>query len=920
MTTPMTPPWPDEARYLQMGDVVVDLWQRRLRVEGVEEEIPQRVFDLLVLFMAEPGVLHSRTALFERLWPKTIVEDANLTQNIWLLRRALGEPRKHWVRTVSKGGYCFEPPTPVQVIEATELAPAIPAVGPGAPGDAARPHRRARLAGALLLVAVLLAGAAWWWRAPDEGQALPPPAPERVAVALIEVNDAGGDTRWPAVLLHQWLEWKLDGLPEVSLLTEADLATGTDATPPVVVFLSAGPVADDPGRLRLQARFEEDGRIQRLEAEGEASGVPGMAQALSEQLMGRLVPARRASWPPLQLDAGSAKEYAAGIAAYRKRDWMRAAPILRDVTRRSPRFGLAHLQLARALSHLSDQRGARMHIRLARELLQPAPVEVLVALDAQVLATQPERAADAAVSLARLARQYPSKPEFILQQSAMEFAARPQRALATLQSHDWTAEPLEIRLRHHLQLASVHRALGDLERARTEAATAAAQASAAGANWEMEHALALVEGGRTAVAQSRNDAAVAAFRQAADLFSKAGNQTGTLYARFMASNASGARASEMDVLLAKARAGGNRRLEMEILLREAARHHTLGEMDAYRRRMREVVASAEAAGDRLRRDQFELLLLAEDILAVDLANARQRLGRLQDANLEGRPGLYVVQMDVDMRVLDGDLGGAMNALERATRAVAPTPGVPGAEALLAQLACTRAAIELELGRLPEARQSWTTCASSSEIGAQTWALIGRSETEWLAGDTDQARALRDRAAAAVEAGPGGPDGWSRQLSLAGLYLRSGEGETAAKIAQGVLERVRGTGYRLREAHATLVLAEAAALRGDWPGARQHADEVRALLPQTGWPLRWRADLLDAMAAAAFGERDAAASIAARLHADASAKGDVLALLALHARLPGLEPSDCTRAHREALVARSGLRGASHDPFTAAARP
>ena len=110
MTQPNGTPWPVDATRLQVGDLLVDLRYRRINGPEQEVELPQRVFDLLLAFLAEPGVLHTRASLFERVWPGVVVEDANLSQSIWMLRKALGPERRDWIRTVPGSGYVFEPP------------------------------------------------------------------------------------------------------------------------------------------------------------------------------------------------------------------------------------------------------------------------------------------------------------------------------------------------------------------------------------------------------------------------------------------------------------------------------------------------------------------------------------------------------------------------------------------------------------------------------------------------------------------------------------------------------------------------------------------------------------------------------------------------------------------------------------------
>ena len=116
MSDPTQHRWPAGTRRLQVHDVQIDLRYRRVIRPDQEAELPQRMFELLLVFLAEPQVLHSRADLFARVWPGVIVEDANLSQSIWMLRKALGESRKHWIRTVAKSGYVFEPPGPVEAV------------------------------------------------------------------------------------------------------------------------------------------------------------------------------------------------------------------------------------------------------------------------------------------------------------------------------------------------------------------------------------------------------------------------------------------------------------------------------------------------------------------------------------------------------------------------------------------------------------------------------------------------------------------------------------------------------------------------------------------------------------------------------------------------------------------------------------
>jgi Tol biopolymer transport system component/DNA-binding winged helix-turn-helix (wHTH) protein len=66
-----------------------------------------KTFDLLVLLVQSPGRAFSKQELMNALWPDTFVEEANLSFQISVLRKALGEDGAGWVETVPKHGYRF---------------------------------------------------------------------------------------------------------------------------------------------------------------------------------------------------------------------------------------------------------------------------------------------------------------------------------------------------------------------------------------------------------------------------------------------------------------------------------------------------------------------------------------------------------------------------------------------------------------------------------------------------------------------------------------------------------------------------------------------------------------------------------------------------------------------------------------------
>lgn len=65
-----------------------------------------KAFDTLVLLVRNSGHLLEKDELIRTLWPDSFVEEGNLSNNIFVLRRALGEDARY-IETIPKRGYRF---------------------------------------------------------------------------------------------------------------------------------------------------------------------------------------------------------------------------------------------------------------------------------------------------------------------------------------------------------------------------------------------------------------------------------------------------------------------------------------------------------------------------------------------------------------------------------------------------------------------------------------------------------------------------------------------------------------------------------------------------------------------------------------------------------------------------------------------
>jgi DNA-binding winged helix-turn-helix (wHTH) protein len=91
------------------GPFVLDGGTRELRRGDERIHLTPKAFDLLSALLQQRPKAVSKSALYERLWPDTFVDEANLSILIGEIRGALGDSAKKpaFIRTVHGFGYAF---------------------------------------------------------------------------------------------------------------------------------------------------------------------------------------------------------------------------------------------------------------------------------------------------------------------------------------------------------------------------------------------------------------------------------------------------------------------------------------------------------------------------------------------------------------------------------------------------------------------------------------------------------------------------------------------------------------------------------------------------------------------------------------------------------------------------------------------
>jgi len=93
----------------EFAGFTVDVIRRRLLSSGTALPLTPKSFDTLLMLVRRQGKTVSKTELMDSVWAETAVEENNLTQQISILRRILGErPNDHrFIVTVPGKGYSF---------------------------------------------------------------------------------------------------------------------------------------------------------------------------------------------------------------------------------------------------------------------------------------------------------------------------------------------------------------------------------------------------------------------------------------------------------------------------------------------------------------------------------------------------------------------------------------------------------------------------------------------------------------------------------------------------------------------------------------------------------------------------------------------------------------------------------------------
>jgi DNA-binding winged helix-turn-helix (wHTH) protein/tetratricopeptide (TPR) repeat protein len=792
MTVALSPP--AEKRLYRFDEFLVDPMRRVLLRDDEAVQVTPKALSLLLVLLESHGEVVAKDALIRRVWASAYVSDANLTQNVSSLRKALGERagERRYVVTVPGQGYCFaapvevieEPPAAAAVLRALPEPAAVPAGDPAA-APAHRPRPRLVL-GLLALVLVLslswaLARFARGPLAPAEALSGAAPA-RRPSVAVLGLRDlsGGADTRWIGTALAEMLTTDLAAgsgvrvvsreevararrfvdIEETGLLAEGSLAgirsiLGADRAV-VGTYLVLG---KDERRLRVDLRVlrVHDGElVASLSETGEESELLDIVTRAGTRLRqalgyGAPSPGQARSARKLQPAAPEAlRLYSLGLDLMRSNEAARAREVLQQAAQADPRSAAIRAALSEALEGLGQDAPARQEAQKALELAAGASREERLGMEArlQILDAQWGRASEIYRSLWTF---YPDDLDYGLRLcKSLWRAGRMAEALDTVAALRRLPPPLRDDPRIDLLETKIGARLSDRVRALRAADAAAAKGRKSGEM--MIVAEALISRGNVLRVMGQTEAAIAAFRQARRLAEADGHPFATGQAL---ANLGAALQDRGDLA------------EAEVVQREAlAIAERLGSSVG-------LAAQLQALG-RLARQQGDLTRAADLLERSLVLHVRNRDG-LSEARTLDELGVVLTER--------GDVEGARERLERALEVIRSVSGRRDEALILGHLAQV---LERQ-GDLSEAlRQHERAFAIQRRIGDRGGAadtLVESASTLSRLGDLEGAR-------------------WRLKLALQ-AYRRLGNRMGVAQV----LDRLSGLDYRMGDLAASRRLSD-----------------------------------------------------------------------------------------------------------------
>ena len=441
----------------RFGEFSLNPQDRTLRRAGETVSLTPKAFDVLLLLIQNAGNTVSKDELMKTVWPDSFVEESNLTQTVFMVRKALDETSdRRYILTVQGQGYRFLVPVTDEIDNGEDIEAVLPSATAGsAPEVGLQPHRsRARhwkLAVIALAVVLAAIGASILWRSRSRNRPAEPPG--RIMLAVLPFDNFTGDPGQ---------EYFSDGLTEemISQLGNLDPSHlgviartsvmhykhSQESIPEIgkglgVQYVIEGSVRRDSERVRITAQliqvkdqshlwareYDRDlGHLLDLQAEIALAVANEIEFSLSGQRPIQV--ARETAAPPGAKSYDAYDLYLKGRYFWNKRTeegFSQAADYFQQAINKDPNYGRAYAGLADTFTLMST-----WYVSPQNELMPKARAAALRALELN------ESLAEAHASLALIKENY----DYDWPGSEKEFRRAIQLDPQYATAHQWYAE------------------------------------------------------------------------------------------------------------------------------------------------------------------------------------------------------------------------------------------------------------------------------------------------------------------------------------------------------------------------------------------------------------------------------------------------------------------------------------------------
>jgi len=458
----------------QFGEFSLDPQGRVLRRGQTPVALTPKAFDLLLTLIQNNGKIVTKDELMRTVWRDSFVEESNLTQTIFMVRKALDETSdRRYILTVQGQGYRFLIPITETATQTPERMPAESVVNVRPLPDLEmhpRPAKAWKWAGVATSVAVLLiaGSAAWLWR--SRYSTVQPTS--KIMLAVLPFDNFTGDPGQ---------DYFSDGLTEemisqlgnldsahIGVIARTSVMRYKHAQPSVpqvgsdlgVQYVIEGSVRRDSERVRITAQLiqvKDQSHLWAREYDRDLGHLLQLQEEIAREaaneiefsLSGRRpieVPRGSTAPPPAAKTYESYDLYLKGRYFWNKRTsegFREAAVYFQQAIDKDPNFGRAYAGLADTFSLMSS-----WYMGPQGELIPKARAAALRALELD------DNLADAHASLALIKENY----DYNWPEAEKEFVRAIQLNPQYPTAHQWYAEFLSRQGRFQEAFAESERA------------------------------------------------------------------------------------------------------------------------------------------------------------------------------------------------------------------------------------------------------------------------------------------------------------------------------------------------------------------------------------------------------------------------------------------------------------------------------